>query len=127
MITFLDFIFYWLSFTAVIVSVYLFLVIRRTMMNPEKSLLNSALSIALTPVRYFKLGPYKYGSKITLSGALKYAMKKAKLNDFGVTKEANFQEHYELIMNSKEYKDQQLTNLGFIFASTVALPDPISE
>ena len=40
---------------------YILLVIRRKLLNPEKSLLNSALSIALYPIRGFGLGPYRHG------------------------------------------------------------------
>ena len=39
---------------------YIVLVIRRSILNPEKSLINSALSIALTPIRALGIGPYKY-------------------------------------------------------------------
>ena len=54
---------------------------------------------------------------ITLAGVLKAAQKKAKLQDFGITNENDFKKHFDLIMSSKEYKQQKLTNLGFVFAN----------
>ena len=39
---------------------YVVLVVWRSMLHPEKSLLNSALSIALTPIRALGIGPYKH-------------------------------------------------------------------
>lgn len=88
----------------------------RTFKNPEKSLVNSAISIALTPFRFFKIGPYKDGN-ISLKNALNYASRKAKLTDWGVEpSKPNFQDVYRMVMQSSEYAKQTFTNLGFIFA-----------
>ena len=48
---------------------------------------------------------------------MKAAEKKSKLNDYGITTDNDFRKHFNLIMNSKEYKGQKLTNLGYVFAN----------
>jgi hypothetical protein len=106
-----------LTFYTFIFALFVF-VIRvciRSIKNPEKSLINSAISILLEPLRFLKLGPFCDG-EITLDKVLKYAEKKAKLVDFGDQDRPNFIDYYKMIMNCKEYKDEKFTNLGYIFA-----------
>ena len=56
----------------IILVIFLLRVLKRSIENPEKSLLNSAISILLEPIRFFKLGPFKDGD-ISLVKALKSA------------------------------------------------------
>ena len=56
--------------------------IRRKLNSPEKSWLNCTVNIALSPLRYFRVGPFKQG-KLSLQSSIKYAMRKSKLTDFG--------------------------------------------
>lgn len=85
------------------------LTLHRWSKYPEKSFYNNFLNVALTPMRWLKLGPFKQG-KITLEKAMKYAMKKTKLSDFGDT---TFVKNYELIADSPEMKALELTNIGY--------------
>lgn len=108
---------YWFAiFLIVQLGAFIIAVLIRTMSNPEKSLLNSAISIILGPIRFFRLGPYRTGD-ITVKNALSIAKKKSKLSDFGDDTKPNFEDAYNLIMDSKEYRAQKVTNIGYIFAS----------
>lgn len=80
--------------------------------NPEKSLFNAFISVAVGPMRWLKLGPYKQGT-VDLDKALTYATKKAKLNDFG---DMTFYDNYKAILNTDFQKAQVYSNLGFIMA-----------
>lgn len=77
---------------------------------PEKTLFNSFLNVILTPMRIFKLGPYKYGMP-TLEKAMKYAVKKTKCSDFG---DKTFLDAYNAIFNTPIHRSLRLTNIGFI-------------
>jgi hypothetical protein len=77
---------------------------------PEKSLLHSFLNVILGPMRMFKIGPYKQG-KLTLEKAMKYATKKAKLDDFG---DLSFLDSYKAIFDTETHKKLKLTNIGYI-------------
>jgi hypothetical protein len=92
--------------------VFLFFVLQRYSKYPEKSLFNSFLNIALSPLRVLRYGPFKQG-KINLDKAMKYAMRKTKLNDFG---DMTFAESYATIDNTGTHKSLILTNLGYIMA-----------
>ena len=76
--------------------------------SPEKSYFWCILNSILLPIRILKLGPYKDG-KITLEKAMKYAMKKEKLTDFG---DVTFVKSYNLMTNTDAHKSLKLTNLG---------------
>lgn len=97
---------------ALLVPVVLFvLVVLKTKMDyPEKSLFYCFLNSCMFPLRLFKLGPFKHG-KVTLEKAMKYAMKKTKLQDFGGT---TFADSYALIMDTPIHKQLRLTNLGHV-------------
>lgn len=77
---------------------------------PEKSLKNCAINVALIPLRWFKYGPFKSG-KITLEKAMKYAVKKTGLTDFG---NADFVANYAAVLDTEEHQKLKLTNLGYI-------------
>ncbi len=91
---------------------FIFFVLQRKQKYPEKSLFNSFLNIALTPLRALKYGPFKQG-KISLEKAMKYAVKKTKLTDFG---DMTFADSYNTIDNTATHKSLILTNLGYIMA-----------
>ena len=71
-----------LLFITTYVVGFITLVIRRKLRSPEKSWLNCTVNIALSPLRYFRIGPFKQG-RISLQSSIKYAMRKSKLTDFG--------------------------------------------
>ncbi len=77
---------------------------------PEKSYYNCFLNVILGPMRYFKIGPYKQG-KLDLQKAMRYAMKKTGLQDFGDT---TFLDAYNVIFNTPVHQNLKLTNLGYI-------------
>lgn len=77
---------------------------------PEKSLFYCFLNSCMFPLRILKLGPFKHG-KVTLEKAMKYAMRKTKLQDFGDT---TFADSYGLITNTPDHQALKLTNLGHI-------------
>lgn len=77
---------------------------------PEKSFYHSFLNVVLSPVRFFRLGPFKQGS-ITLEKAMKYAVKKTGLSDFG---ESHFIEAYKGLVDLDTHKRLPLTNIGYI-------------
>lgn len=86
------------------------LILWRATRYPEKSLYNSFLNVILTPLRLMKLGPFKQG-RISIDKAMKYAMKKTKLTDFG---NPNFAESYSLILDTPTHKSMKFSNLGYI-------------
>jgi len=102
------------GFVALYITAFLFFVIRRKMRSPEKSFKNCAINVALTPMKIFKIGPFKQG-KISLESSMKEAVRKAKLTDFGVNS-ADLVETYNKIMDSKSFKNQRFHNLGYISA-----------
>jgi len=77
---------------------------------PEKSWLNNAVNLLLSPARALKVGPYKNGA-LTLQNALKYAVHKSKLSDFGGME---FADAYEAIASTLTQQRQRYTNLGYI-------------
>ena len=79
--------------------------------NPEKTLYWCFLNAALTPLRMLRLGPYKEGTTVTIESAMKYAMKKTKLTDFGDT---TFVSSYNLMVQTDAHKALRLTNLGYV-------------
>lgn len=87
----------------------LFTVLRKNR-YPEKSFYNCFLNVVLTPMRAFKLGPYKQG-KLDLQKAMRYAVKKTGLNDFG---DLTFLEAYKGVFETAVHKQLKLTNLGYI-------------
>jgi hypothetical protein len=90
-------------------------VLKRYSRGNHKTLKNCAITVALTPLRYFRLGPYAYGDSMVrdLDASMKYAMKKTKLSDFGGS---HFAETYKKVMTSKEQMKETYSNLGFISA-----------
>lgn len=102
------------GFVALYAAVFLFFVLHRKMRSPEKSLKHCALNVALTPLKLFKIGPFKQG-KISLESAMKEAVRKSKLTDFGVNS-ADLVQTYNTIMESKSFKNQRFHNLGYISA-----------
>lgn len=77
---------------------------------PEKSLKNCAINVALTPLRVFRLQQFKHGT-ITLEKAIKYALRKTKLEDFG---SQDFVNNYASVLNTSEHKKLALTNIGYM-------------
>ena len=85
----------------------------RHVQNPEKSLKNCIISVLLTPIRAFKVGPFRDG-EISLNKACAYATKKTKLTDFGP--DLTFLRTYQLVLESDIHKALKFSNLGFISA-----------
>ncbi|RYH32602.1 sulfotransferase [archaeon] len=81
---------------------------------PEKSYTIATLNVALTPLRMFNIGPYKYG-EITIEKVMKLVSRETKLNDFG---DLAFVERYRFVNTLPSFKEHQLTNLGYIMAIT---------
>ena len=104
--------------TSLVVSLvvpFLLLIIvtlQRCRKYPEKSFKFNFINVALTPLRFLKLGPFKDG-KLSLEKSVEVAMKKAKLSDYGGTQ---FIENYRHIMEAPFYRAQQFTNIGYIAA-----------
>ena len=92
----------------------LLLALMRKIAYPEKSYKNALLSTAMGPLRFFGLGPYKYGA-LTVENAIKYAHKKTKLTDWGGS--GQWLTNYKRIMETKEYSGQRFSNLGYLSAS----------
>lgn len=86
------------------------LALKAKLTYPEKSMFYCFLNTFLLPLRLFKLGPYRHGT-VTLEKAMKYAMKKTKLQDFGPT---TFTDSYAVIANTETHKSLKLTNVGHI-------------
>ena len=93
-------------------ATFLYFVFDRKRRYPEKSYKNCIINIILTPIRAMRLGPYKAGA-LTLDSALKYAMKKSKLTDFG---DKGFMDTYTAIMTTPTHLAQRYTNLGYVSA-----------
>lgn len=100
-----------LSITFILSILVLILTILRKKRYPEKSFYNNFLNVALTPMRTFRLGPFKQGNNITLEKAIKYAIRKTKLNDLG---DSTFMKNYSVILDTPAHKSLKLTNLGYI-------------
>lgn len=100
-----------MSVLSSVACLLLALVVYRKVLNPEKSFWNCFLSICLTPLRVAKLGPYREG--VSLEHAMKYAMTKTKLFDFGGTK---FVGNYAVVMSGKEQSKLRFHNIGYIMA-----------
>ena len=83
--------------------------IRRKSKNPEKSWHLCLLNVVLYPLQLLGVGPFKAG-KLTLEKAMKYAIKKTKLSDFGETR---FVKNYQLVTDTPTYKSLQLTPIGY--------------
>jgi len=94
--------------------IFVIKVIERKSRYPEKSYKNVAINLALYLPRIWKLGPYK-GGEITFDNALKYAVKKTGLSDFG-DDDWNFAHTYREILATSTQKAQRYTNLGYISA-----------
>lgn len=90
-------------------GVFVFFVLQRKLRYPEKSLFNSFVNVALTPMRVLRYGPFKDG-RVGLDKAMKYAVKKTKLTDFG---DMTFADSYAAIGNTETHKSLVLTNLGY--------------
>lgn len=84
----------------------------RQLKNPEKTFLWNFINTSLSPIRFLGLGPFKHGP-LTMDNAIKGAMKKTKLSDFGST---DFVKNYNKIMESDFHKTQKLSNLGYASA-----------
>jgi hypothetical protein len=95
--------FSFLSFT-------LLLAVLRKQRYPEKSFFFCLLNVILSPMRMFKLGPYKQG-ELTLEKAMKYASKRTKLHDFG---DLSFSHSYNAIINTETHRQLKLTNIGYL-------------
>lgn len=92
------------------VLLVLLLAYLRKLRFPEKSYRACLLNISLTPLRYFRIGDFKHGT-ITLEKAMKYAVKKTKLTDFGGS---DFIANYQTVIDCPAHKKLQLTNIGYI-------------
>jgi hypothetical protein len=90
-------------------TIILVLTLIRCQQYPEKSFKNNLYNVLLAPLRIFRIGPYK--GKISIENSMKYAVKKAKLTDFGDTR---FIDAYKVIEKSSIHKKLRLSNLGYI-------------
>jgi hypothetical protein len=104
--------FYVGAVVVLVVVVVLVYAIKMQRNNPEKRLVWCMLHAILEPVRALKLGPY--GSEITVENAMRQAVKKTKLTDFG---DLAFAENYSVVINSKQQQNLVYNNLGYISAS----------
>lgn len=86
------------------------LTVMRKANYPEKSYFNCFLNVILTPMRMLKLGPYRQG-KLDLEKAMKYAVKKTGLTDFG---DLSFLGAYNSIFSTETHRKLKLTNIGYI-------------
>lgn len=93
-------------------AIWVLFAVKRTFKYTEKNIVNALIEVGLTPLRMFRLGPFK-GGEFDLDKSLRRAMKKAKLSDFGGTE---FVTAYRAIMNNKDYKSQRFTNIGYLGA-----------
>jgi hypothetical protein len=101
----------WVAALLAIPAVAFGLIVLKSKLDyPEKSLFYCFLNACMFPLRLLKLGPFKHG-KVTLEKAMKYAMKKTKLQDFGST---TFTDSYALMTNAPAHRALKLTNLGHI-------------
>jgi hypothetical protein len=91
----------------------LVLTLIRKQQYPEKSLFHSFLNVCLSPLRKFKLGPFKQG-KLSLEKAMKRASKKSGLTDFG---DLTFLDAYNSMFATPTHKQLKLTNIGYIMYS----------
>lgn len=89
--------------------IILVLTLIRCQQYPEKSFKNNLFNVLLAPLRFLRLGPYK--GRISIDKAMKYAVKKSKLTDFGDTR---FIESYKAMENSAVHQKLRLSNLGYI-------------
>jgi len=87
------------------------LAFRRQQKYPEKNFKHNLIEICLTPARFLRLGPY--AEPLSLDYSIKAAIKKSKLSDIG---DSEFIENYRVVMESKNYKAQRFTNIGYISA-----------
>lgn len=78
---------------------------------PEKTWWNCFISVCLVPFRYLRIGPYS--SPVTLSYAVKVAIKETNLNDFG---DSEFSSNYDVVMSGSEQNKLKYHNIGFIMA-----------
>lgn len=97
------------SVVGVALSTFIASVLISRWSNPEKTLYWCFLNAALSPLRILRLGPYK--GAVTIESAMKYAMKKTKLTDFGDT---TFVSSYNLMVQTDAHKTMRLTNLGYV-------------
>ncbi len=86
------------------------IVLKSKVEYPEKSLFYCFLNSCMIPLRLLRLGPFRHG-KVSLDKAMKYAMRKTKLTDFG---DMTFAESYSFITNTPSHQALKLTNLGHI-------------
>jgi hypothetical protein len=98
--------------TLALASILLLGALYRKWNYPEKSFFNALLSVAMTPLRFLKIGPYSQGD-LSLEKAMKDAMKKTKLSDFG---DLTFISSYNAMLNTKFQKAQKYSNLGYIMS-----------
>eukprot|EP01033_Poteriospumella_lacustris_P007466 gene7467-5364_t len=89
--------------------IILVLTLIRCQQYPEKSFKNNLFNVLLAPLRFLRLGPYK--GRISIDKAMKYAVKKSKLTDFG---DIRFIESYKAMENSAVHQKLRLSNLGYI-------------
>lgn len=103
------------AFVGFWILVYAVAVFRKYKKSYHKTIKNCAIDIALSPLRWFKLGPYNKGEKMVreINYSLEYAKKKTGLSDFG---ELGFKECYSKLMNSEVQRSEKFTNLGYIAA-----------
>lgn len=86
--------------------------LRRKSRHPEKTLFNCFANNALAPFRFFRIGPFKQG-KIGIEAAMKHAVKKTKLKDFG---DLGFADCYSKVHNSSVHRVEKYSNIGFVSA-----------
>ena len=94
----------------ILAGIFGLIVVKSKLDYPEKSLFYCFLNSCMFPLRLLSLGPYSEGT-VTLDKAMKYAMEKTKLSDFG---DMMFANSYALITESPSHQALKLTNLGHI-------------
>lgn len=90
---------------------YVFLAITRKFKYPQKTFHNALFETLLLPLRIFKLGPFKHGWSLAIT--LDLAKQKTNLDDYG---DPHFIESYKELMNSKVYRAQRFSNIGYLVA-----------
>lgn len=82
--------------------------------NPNDNYRASLLSTLLVPLRLLKIGPYSSGD-ITMEKAMKRAMNKTGLSDFG---DLTFVETYKKVTDTAFFQNLTLSNMGYLVAKT---------
>lgn len=98
---------------AAVAAYLLFCLLKRKRDNPKTSYLMGILNMALTPVSFLRLGPFKNGHRIDLESIMIEATKTTGLSDFG---DLEFLGYYKKLAENNFYRSLQFSNLGNIVA-----------